>query len=111
MDRAVWNIIRTQMSNDLDGTAGADDMVDVGIVPDTSGGVPSVNEDGEAVQQIIYVSYQDPDDPSESHTLHIVDDVAAATSDVCNLTCYFIITFMLLLEERVGHNIFSSHVL
>lgn len=81
MDRTVWNIIRAQMPDEL-GAAGGDDMVGVGIVPGSSGGVSSVTEDGEAVQQIIYVSYQDPDDPSESHTLHIVDDVAAATSDV-----------------------------
>ncbi|XP_034231534.1 zinc finger protein 835-like [Thrips palmi] len=78
MDRAVWNIIRQQMPEELGGTAGSDEMV--GLVPGPSG-VTSVNEDGEAVQQIIYVSYQDPDDPSESHTLHIVDDVAGSASD------------------------------
>jgi hypothetical protein len=29
------------------------------------------------VQQIIYVTYQVPDDPSEARTLHIVDDIQA----------------------------------
>lgn len=81
MDRAVWNIIRTQMTDDLSTAPDGDDMVGVGIVPTTPGGMTTVNEDGEAVQQIIYVSYQDPDDPSESHTLHIVDDVATSASD------------------------------
>ncbi|KAK3908891.1 Zinc finger protein 287 [Frankliniella fusca] len=81
MDRAVWNIIRTQMTDDLSGTAPGDDMVGVGIVPTAPGALTTVNEDGEAVQQIIYVSYQDPNDPTESHTLHIVDDVAAGASD------------------------------
>lgn len=82
MDRTVWNIIRTQMTDDLEGTTVADDMLGVGIVPDTSDGVVNVNEDGEAVQQIIYVSYQDPDDLSESHhTLHIVGDGAAGAPD------------------------------
>jgi hypothetical protein len=34
-------------------------------------------EEGDGVQQIIYVTYQDPDDPSEARTLHIVDDMQA----------------------------------
>jgi hypothetical protein len=34
-------------------------------------------EEGDGVQQIIYVTYQVPDDPSEARTLHIVDDIEA----------------------------------
>ena len=68
VDRTVWSIIRSHLSKE---TSNAEC-------------VEKADEDGEGVQQIIYVTYQDPDDPSEAKTLHIVDDMRSeAKNDVC----------------------------
>ncbi|KAJ9575348.1 hypothetical protein L9F63_025701, partial [Diploptera punctata] len=61
VDRTVWSIIRSHLSKEDTSEEGTS-QVDM-----------KQGEDGDGVQQIIYVTYQDPDDPSEAKTLHIVD--------------------------------------
>ena len=65
VDRTVWSIIRSHLSKEVASEEG------------TAEGDGKPEEDGDGVQQIIYVTYQDPDDPSEAKTLHIVDDMRA----------------------------------
>lgn len=64
VDRTVWNIIRSHLSKEVENDGNAESEARAG-------------EEGDGVQQIIYVTYQDPDDPSEARTLHIVDDMQA----------------------------------
>ncbi|PNF36325.1 hypothetical protein B7P43_G00537 [Cryptotermes secundus] len=64
VDRTVWNIIRSHLSKEVSNDGNAE-------------GEARTGEEGDGVQQIIYVTYQDPDDPSEARTLHIVDDMQA----------------------------------
>jgi hypothetical protein len=64
VDRTVWNIIRSHLSKEVANDANVENEGRSG-------------EDSDGVQQIIYVTYQDPDDPSEARTLHIVDDMQA----------------------------------
>lgn len=61
VDRTVWNIIRSHLSKEVPNDESMDNEVRA--------------EEGDGVQQIIYVTYQDPDDPSEAKTLHIVGDM------------------------------------
>ncbi|XP_017788534.1 PREDICTED: zinc finger and SCAN domain-containing protein 2-like [Habropoda laboriosa] len=58
----VWQILPS--SQETDEHSLTDQMTQVIATDDTS---------GDAIQQIIYVSYQDPDDPNQSRTLHFVD--------------------------------------
>ncbi|CAK9807419.1 Zinc finger protein 585A [Anthophora plagiata] len=58
----VWQILPS--SQETDEHSLTDQMTQVIAADDTS---------GDAIQQIIYVSYQDPDDPNQSRTLHFVD--------------------------------------
>lgn len=64
VDRTVWNIIRSHLSKDVANDENVENEARTG-------------EEGDGVQQIIYVTYHDPDDPSEARTLHIVDDMQA----------------------------------
>lgn len=69
VDRTVWNIIRSHLSKEVANDGNAESEARTG-------------EEGDGVQQIIYVTYQDPDDPSEARTLHIVDDMQADSDAV-----------------------------
>ncbi|KAK7790121.1 hypothetical protein R5R35_006488 [Gryllus longicercus] len=65
VDGTVWNIIRSHLSNEAARGEGTED--------DGTGGEGVKKEDD--IQQIIYVTYQDPEDPGEARTLHIVDGI------------------------------------
>ncbi|XP_066593570.1 uncharacterized protein [Prorops nasuta] len=58
----VWQILPG--SQDADENSLGDQMTHMITTDETS---------GDGIQQIIYVSYQDPDDPNQSRTLHFVD--------------------------------------
>ncbi|XP_076545050.1 uncharacterized protein LOC117604279 isoform X1 [Osmia lignaria lignaria] len=58
----VWQILPSSQESDEHSLT--DQMAQVITADDTS---------GDGIQQIIYVSYQDPDDPNQSRTLHFVD--------------------------------------
>ncbi|OAD56631.1 hypothetical protein WN48_03092 [Eufriesea mexicana] len=58
----VWQILPSSQESDEHSLT--DQMAQVIATDDTS---------GDGIQQIIYVSYQDPDDPNQSRTLHFVD--------------------------------------
>ncbi|XP_076390311.1 uncharacterized protein LOC100874963 isoform X2 [Megachile rotundata] len=58
----VWQILPSSQESDEHSLT--DQMAQVITTDDTS---------GDGIQQIIYVSYQDPDDPNQSRTLHFVD--------------------------------------
>ncbi|PBC27322.1 zinc finger protein 184 isoform X1 [Apis cerana] len=58
----VWQILPSSQESDEQSLT--DQMAQVIATDDTS---------GDGIQQIIYVSYQDPDDPNQSRTLHFVD--------------------------------------
>ncbi|XP_049774994.1 zinc finger protein 599-like [Schistocerca cancellata] len=63
VDRTVWNIIRNHLTKE-DGQEGGSE-------------VTTTEAQGNSVEQIIYVTYQDPDDPNEARTLHFVENVEA----------------------------------
>ncbi|XP_017878255.1 zinc finger protein 37-like isoform X3 [Ceratina calcarata] len=58
----VWQILPSSQESDEHSLS--DQMAQVIATDDAS---------GDGIQQIIYVSYQDPDDPNQSRTLHFVD--------------------------------------
>nr|XP_033337684.1 zinc finger protein 665-like isoform X2 [Megalopta genalis] len=58
----VWQILPSSQESDEHSLT--DQMAQVITTDDAS---------GDGIQQIIYVSYQDPDDPNQSRTLHFVD--------------------------------------
>lgn len=58
----VWQILPSSQESDEQSLT--DQMAQIIATDDTS---------GDGIQQIIYVSYQDPDDPNQSRTLHFVD--------------------------------------
>ncbi|XP_078042216.1 uncharacterized protein LOC144472755 isoform X2 [Augochlora pura] len=58
----VWQILPSSQESDEQSLN--DQMAQVITTDDAS---------GDGIQQIIYVSYQDPDDPNQSRTLHFVD--------------------------------------
>ncbi|XP_031837954.1 uncharacterized protein LOC116429307 isoform X2 [Nomia melanderi] len=58
----VWQILPSSQESDEHSLT--DQMAQVIATDDAS---------GDGIQQIIYVSYQDPDDPNQSRTLHFVD--------------------------------------
>lgn len=58
----VWQILPSSQESDEHSLT--DQMAQVIATDETS---------GDGIQQIIYVSYQDPDDPNQSRTLHFVD--------------------------------------
>lgn len=55
----VWQILPSSQESDEQSLT--DQMAQVIATDDAS---------GDGIQQIIYVSYQDPDDPNQSRTLH-----------------------------------------
>jgi len=82
-DRTLYKIIETQLTpeDELENAAGAA-AADAAHVPNvTAISDAQAIAANSSVQQIIYV-YQDPDDPSEPRTLHMMDDVNQGSDEV-----------------------------
>ncbi|XP_046401718.1 zinc finger protein 264-like [Ischnura elegans] len=87
LDSTVWNMIRSQIAGEGGSGTGAgpdgrgEDIGEIGA--EASGLVMEEGngEDGTRIQQVIFVTYQDPNDPLAAKTLHIVDGVAEAIAE------------------------------